>query len=280
MLTQNHDSTPTVLKISMTSAAPPDHIDVSRFHNVDGDPRGPWIAGDLTAPGMRTSMSYMWRDYHPPAGRTWRFGLSRLEQLDVEDRIHYQPNGRPTLKRYLAEPLQNESEQQAEHNGVSTIIRRSMRAIASRLAQCPCELRDVEWRDLERVLREVLEALGFATKLTRGTKDGGFDLEVSASGISYLIEVKHWSPVNFVGSGVISRFAEIVIMEQAERGLLLSSSGFSQKALSGRVEVEQHIVALGGACKIISLCQQYVKSEDGLWVASTELPSILFADTF
>ena len=38
---------------------------------------------------------------------------------------------------------------------VFTLIRNCMRQIARRIAQVPTELQDVEWRDLERLLREV-----------------------------------------------------------------------------------------------------------------------------
>ena len=54
-----------------------------------------------------------------------------------------------------------------------------MRELARRLALHPEELPTVEWRDLERILRETFEGIGFDTKLTRSTKDGGFDLELT-----------------------------------------------------------------------------------------------------
>ena len=54
-----------------------------------------------------------------------------------------------------------------------------MRALVHEIARDPAALWSIEWRDLERVLREVLEKLGFSTHLTRPGKDGGYDLEVS-----------------------------------------------------------------------------------------------------
>lgn len=129
-------------------------------------------------------------------------------------------------------------------------------------------------------MREVFESLGFTTTLTPGAKDGGFDLKLLIAGFSYLVEVKHWSPANLVGDGVISHFAEVVVTEQADRGLLLSSSGFTRKVQSGRVEVERHIIALGDSSKIISLCKGYVRAESGIWMSNTSLPEILLADTF
>ena len=67
-----------------------------------------------------------------------------------------------------------------EDNSCVTIIREAMRALASRLAHHPDELKIVEWRDLERILREIFKQIGFETGLTRSGKDGGFDLELKA----------------------------------------------------------------------------------------------------
>lgn len=85
----------------------------------------------------------------------------------------------------------------ASESSSAAIIRVAMRALARRIATFPAELQMLEWRDLERVLREVFEGIGFATHLTRHGKDGGFDLELSAQTEqgkkSYLVEVKHWT---------------------------------------------------------------------------------------
>src|SRR5271165_1604980 len=79
----------------------------------------------------------------------------------------------------------------------ANIIRNARRELARRLALHPEEMPTVEWRDLERILRETFEGTGFDTELTRSTKDGGFDLELSITEQGqrtvYLVEVKHWS---------------------------------------------------------------------------------------
>jgi hypothetical protein len=71
-----------------------------------------------------------------------------------------------------------------------------MKAIAYEIAKNPRCLRDVGWGDLELVMREVFEQLGFATKLTRSGKDGGFDLQLETIDHGetqvFLVEVKHW----------------------------------------------------------------------------------------
>lgn len=118
-----------------------------------------------------------------------------MAQLNAEGRLVLRTGRRPQLKRYLAdivldEPLPSEEK---PNSSVAAIVGSFSRALALALARSPEALADVEWRDLERVLAEVCNGLGFRTTLTRHAKDGGFDLEVEADGGRYLIEVKHWS---------------------------------------------------------------------------------------
>ena len=147
------------------------------------------------------------------------------------------------------------------------------------LARSPGALADIEWRDLERILAEVCEGLGFQTVLTRPAKDGGFDLEVSAGDERYLIEVKHWAAPSLVGAGTVSQFAEVVVAQAATRGLMLSISGLRPRLLAERLEITQHRVALGDGRKIIGLCQRYALREGTMWLPETNLSEVLFEDT-
>jgi hypothetical protein len=95
-----------------------------------------------------------------------------------------------------------------------------MKEVAKHLALCPADLHRVEWRDLERLLREAFEGIGFDTVLTRSTKDGGFDLrlmfEDHGRKRTYLVEVKHWSAPSRPGSAILQHFAHVVAREAAE----------------------------------------------------------------
>lgn len=218
----------------------------------------------------------------PREGRSWRFAQPRMAQLVAEGRLVIQQGRRPHLKRYLAEVTVEETAP-PEGDSVSPLagaVRVFSRALALALAQSPGALAEIEWRDLERVLAEVCEGLGFRTILTRSGKDGGFDLEVEADGERYLIEVKHWSAPSLVGAGLISQFAEVVVSQSAARGLLLSSSGFRPAVLAERLEVTPQKVALGDGHKIIGLCQRYARATGMLWQPETDLAEFLFEGTF
>jgi len=260
-------------------------VDTRRYVNPDADPRGPWLASDLTAPSIRGAQTYEFHGHLPPTGRSWRYTAERMAELDAEGRIVLRKNGSPALKRYLADvAITEEAEPPPGANlvppPVRVAIRELSRTLAHRLALAPHELSELEWRDLERVLGEVCEGLGFRTCVTRSGKDGGFDLELGADGATYLIEVKHWTAPDRVGAGQIAHFAEVVLSEGATRGLLLSTSGFRRAVVRERLEVAQHRVALGDGRKIIGLCQRYVEICDGVLVPETELAEVLFLDTY
>ncbi len=257
-----------------------------RYHNPDNDPRGPYLFTDMTSPVVRPNLQYEWRGHLPPEGRSWRFTAERMAELEADGRITYSGSGMPRLKRYLSEAQQPEQppEPPPTSAGLELIIRTTMRSIACQVARNPALLQEVEWRDLERVLREVFEGLGFETRLTRPAKDGGFDLELRFTEQGeprvYLVEVKHWVQGSRPGLDIVSDLFEVVVRQGASGGVLLSSSGFTQGARTGRTEIVRQNVRLGGGDKIVSLCQHFIENEAGLMVPVPSLPDMLLAGTY
>lgn len=160
------------------------------------------------------------------------------------------------------------------------IIREAMRELASEIARNPESLYRQEWRDLERILREVFERIGFDTKLTRPGKDGGFDLELSTSDAgghkTYLVEVKHWAEKR-PGAATLKKLVKISIERAVEGSLLLSSSGFSRTINSGLLEASPPI-RLGDGNKMVALCKTYYRLTTGYWLEEP-LPDTLYANT-
>ncbi|QGM97246.1 restriction endonuclease [Methylocystis parvus] len=257
-----------------------------RYRNPDNDSRGPYLLADLTVHGVRPRLQYDWRGHLPPNGRHWRFTLERAQTEDTDGRIVWPANGgRPRLKRYISEQqeaLRNQDD--APGAIVERALRSMLQALAQEIVRSPDYLVHVEWRDLERLLGEVLSGLGFDVLVTRPGRDGGFDLELrcveAGQPVIYLVEIKHWKAPSRPGSDILERFFEVVMAYGASRGLLVSSSGYSVPALSGRSEIARQLVRLGDADKIVALCQSYVRHRIGAWTPTDALPSILFADTF
>jgi hypothetical protein len=183
----------------------------------------------------------------------------------------------PDLWNWLSKPIQPEKLNEI----CAHIVRRAMRELARRLAVHPEELPTVEWRDLERILRETFEGIGFDTELTRSAKDGGFDLELTivedGQRSVYLVEVKHWRDQK-PGKGHLKKLVEVAVSRKASSALLLSTSGFTRTVYKGMVEFSGS-VHLGDRDKIIALCRAYYRLGTELWVKAHDLEETLFAET-
>lgn len=261
--------------------------DVSHYKNPDNDPRGPWLPTDATAPFERPLLRYEWHGRLPPEGRCWRYLKERALALDAERRTILSASGMVRIKRFLSEAqLQpKDDEPSLVMPRLELIVRTAMRSIAIAIAHAPDCLRQVEWRDLERVLREVFEKLGFSTELTRPSKDGGFDLRLQCREDgnlrTFFVEIKHWAgSAKRPGKPILDALFEVVArQDENATGLLLSSTGFAESAVVGRTEIERQVVRLGGKDKIVSLCQNYMKSASGVWAPTTNLADMLLDGT-
>ena len=69
----------------------------------DADERGPFMLTDLTAAMNRPELQFEWQGTTPPAGRSWRYSLDKLDELLREGRIQLSQRGRPRLKVYVQE---------------------------------------------------------------------------------------------------------------------------------------------------------------------------------
>lgn len=161
------------------------------------------------------------------------------------------------------------------------IIRAAMRELAKQVALDPTVLTTIEWRDLERILREVFEGMGFDTRLTRPAKDGGFDLElkfaIEGKPVTYLVEVKHWTD-NKPGMSHLNKLIEVTASQEATGGLLLSTSGFTRRLYSGLARITAP-VRVGEGAKIASLCKAWYRLRTGFWVEANDLHGALTGDT-
>ena len=91
-----------------------EYIDNKGYSNPDNDPRGPWVAGDLTVgmnADMRPNQYYDLVDpktgkvYHPSYNRVWSYAPDSMQKLIEEDRIVFpeDTSQRPMKKRFANE---------------------------------------------------------------------------------------------------------------------------------------------------------------------------------
>ena len=67
------------------------------------DPKGPYRLADITASVNRPNLQFPWRNHTPPAGRSWRYTLSKLEELYAAGCIQVSETKFPREKVYLSE---------------------------------------------------------------------------------------------------------------------------------------------------------------------------------
>jgi len=88
---------------------------MSRYKNPDNHPKGPWVAGDLTAnvKGGRYVKSLYFpiinprtgQKFYPPNNGNWRFNEDKIKKLIENNEIYFGKDGKsfPKLKRFLCD---------------------------------------------------------------------------------------------------------------------------------------------------------------------------------
>jgi len=67
------------------------------------DARGKFRCASLINNQARSSFCFDWQGFTPPPGKSWCYKRDKLDILASEDRIYFQPDKAPQLKRYLHE---------------------------------------------------------------------------------------------------------------------------------------------------------------------------------
>jgi HJR/Mrr/RecB family endonuclease len=167
---------------------------------------------------------------------------------------------------------------------VSIIFKAVNDQIAKLIAENPNKLLELEWRDTERLVADVLSEFGFEVKLTPASKDGGKDIILECfnkqSRKSYIVEIKHWRSGQRVGSSLIKDFINVIINEKRDKGLYISSFGYTDNAFESLTEIDRQLVKFSDRNKIVGLCKLYTKKRTGIWLPEFDKEQILFEETF
>lgn len=166
---------------------------------------------------------------------------------------------------------------------VSQILKVVSRQFAMLIAKNPRILEELEWRDLERTVAEIFDGLGFRVELTPSSKDGGKDVVlecwVQGQQQQYIVEIKHWRSRVRVGGGDVRDFLNVIVREDRNGGLFLSTYGFCDNAFEQLSEIDRQKLRFGSEEKIVALCRTYVKAKSGIWSPPERLAEVLFEDT-
>lgn len=180
---------------------------------------------------------------------------------------------------YAYHPLER-----AARGKVVQLMDRLARDLIRVLAEDQTELWNIEWRVLEHVIATAFEGLGFEVELTPPSKDGGKDIVLtcweSGARNRFAVEIKHWTSGKRVGGTDLRQFLEVVVADNFDLGLLLSTSGYSMNAAQGLQYLEHRRLRVAGANKIAGLCKMFVQGESGLWLPRGEPREGLLDRTF
>lgn len=175
--------------------------------------------------------------------------------------------------------LVREAEPDAETE-VRVMLRELSERFARLIARDPGALAHLEWRDVERIVAEVFDGLGFRVTLTAGSKDGGKDVilecEIAGKQATYYVEIKHWRSSTRVGADAVVKLLKVIVTEKKAGGLFLSTYGFTENAFEQLTTIEREKLRFGDQEKIVTLCRTYVKAKSGIWSPPENLTEVLF----
>ncbi|RMG56021.1 MAG: restriction endonuclease [Acidobacteria bacterium] len=132
-------------------------------------------------------------------------------------------------------------------------------------------LNKIEWRDLERIVAQIYEELGFKVILTEASKDGAKDIILFClssdrigglfSAKKYYVELKHWRSGKAVNSKFVRKALEVSTRDGVNGLTLFSTSGFASNiSLEG---IDRKKLKLQDIRAIRKLCRFYVESKRG-----------------
>lgn len=119
----------------------------------------------------------------------------------------------------------------------------------------------IEPREFEEMVAELLAKQGFAVELTKQTRDNGFDiLAIQKIGdhlpLRFLVECKRFTRKK-VDVNIIRSFNTVLLTENANRGLIVTTSYFTKDAVA--YVRNPHLLDLRDRDKLIDWIREYYK---------------------
>lgn len=119
-------------------------------------------------------------------------------------------------------------------------------SLLSHLQHQTYALDDLNWRQFEILVSELLESNGYEIELMSGTKDGGVDIvavrDLGESGLfKALWQAKKYSTSRKIGISTIRELADVRNEHKASKGVIVTSSFLTSGALQ-RIERDKYIL--------------------------------------
>jgi hypothetical protein len=129
-----------------------------------------------------------------------------------------------------------------DNKGICVEESKRIKTIVTKIYRDHNELFKLEPRTFEELIAELLSNEGFKVELTQQTRDNGYDiLAIQNFGtghppLKYLVECKRYKTSLKVGVDIVRSFKEVLDTEQANRGIIVTTSYFTRDALKKQRE--------------------------------------------
>lgn len=121
----------------------------------------------------------------------------------------------------------------------------------------------IQPHEFEDMVAELLRAQNFETEITKRTRDGGYDIiAVQSIGdfpIRFLIECKRYAKKRKVSVDIVRSFRDVVNTENANKGIIITSSYFSPDAEDYRARHSPYALDFKDHDDVIKWVNKYVK---------------------
>lgn len=118
-------------------------------------------------------------------------------------------------------------------------------------------------REFEELIKALLIKMQFKASTTKISGDGGIDIialnEQPIVGGRYVIQCKRYAPGNNVGEPIVRELYGVMMHENANKGILISTSEFTKQAISFS---QNKAIELINGNNIINLLNQYFTETD------------------
>lgn len=185
-------------------------------------------------------------------------------ELITKYSIHNDESNSEDKLFYTDYDLYNNIEEKPKLSKILIDESKQIRKIISEIYKQNLTLFSISPREFEEVISELLRKQGFETQLTKQTRDNGFDIIAiqHIAGhypIKFLVECKRFRLDRPVGVNIIRSFSDVIKSENANRGIIATTSYFSPEATKRELQTP-YLLDLRDRVDIISWVEDYMKT--------------------
>ena len=176
-------------------------------------------------------------------GFTWEYSL---EGLDLDTPY---PGERSSIRFSILKRLTVNSTELTLHELGSHLKRRYR------------DVYHLDWRVFEELIADIYGGLGYETRLTAKTRDGGYDIMLSenSSGEQIVVECKRYRESRKVGIEIVDRILGVQLRHQIPKARIVTTSTFTSGAQAAASEAAQvgYALELFDASDLLAALQVY-----------------------